>query len=157
MREDEDIFVVYASMIGVIAFCTPTIIVSLQYFKYAESYNFEAFIEEASYILYMSLASIGVLFILLSVLFILRVSEVLKKYHQNKYATEVEWFWMFSALFVVMLLDWPFLKISFEMEDTSNLIPAIFVDLVIVFSGMNIFAIFAVREKTRKATAASEF
>lgn len=157
MREDEDIFVVYASIIGFIASCTPTTIIGLQYFKYAETYNLEAFVEEASYILYMSLASVGIFFIILMVIFIFRVSEVLKKYHQKKYATEVEWFWMFSALFIVTLVEWPFLKISFTMEDASNLIPAIFVDLIILFSGMNYFAIFAVREKTRKATAASEF
>lgn len=155
LREDSDIFKIYAFIIGFVAFCSTASLLSAQYFK--KKFNFTKFNEDAAYILYISLASIGVVFTLFSAIMIFRVSEVIKKYHQKKYQTEVEWFWMFAALFAVLMIVLPTLKISLEEEDSPELIPSIFVNLIILFSGMNIFAIFAVREKTRKATASSEF
>lgn len=122
-----------------------------------EKFDYKLFIYDATYILYMSLVAIGSFCIVMSVFLMLKVSEVLKKYQAVKYQREVEWFWMFAAIFTVMMITWPFYKISYEEEESPELIPSIFVDLIILFSGMNVFAIFAVREKTRKATASSEF
>lgn len=155
LREDKDIFKIYAFIIGFIAFCAASSALSAQYFK--KKFNFLKFNEDAAYILYLSLASIGVIFTLFSAIMIFRVSEVIKKYHQKKYQTEVEWFYMFASLYAVLMIELPTLKISLEEEDSPELIPSIFVNIIILFSGMNIFAIFAVREKTRKATASSEF
>lgn len=122
-----------------------------------KKFDFEKFNKDAAYILYTSLASIGSFFTFFSAVMIFRISEVIKKYHQKKYLTEVEWFWMFGALYAVMMIEVPFLKISLEEEDSPDFIPSIFVNMIILLSGLNIFAIFAVREKTRKATASSEF
>lgn len=122
-----------------------------------ENFDFEKFYMEAAFILYITFVSIGLLFTLLSVLMILRISEVIKKYHQKKYVTEVEWFLMYTTLYAVLLIELPFLKYSFEEEDSPSLIPSFFVNMIILISGLNVFAIFAVREKTRKATASSEF
>lgn len=105
----------------------------------------------------MSLAVIGGFCFIMSFFLMMKTSEVLKKYQAVRYQREVEWFWMHAAIFIVMMITWPFYKISYEEEASPDFIPSIFVDLIILFSGMNIFAIFAVREKTRKATASSEF
>jgi hypothetical protein len=122
-----------------------------------KSFNLESFFLEATYILYMSLAGIGGFFCILSIFLMFKTSEVLKKYQAVRYQREVEWFWMHTAISVVMLITWPFYMISHEEGASPDFIPTIFVDLIILFSGMNVFAIFAVREKTRKATASSEF
>lgn len=120
------------------------------------NFNYEKFNVDAQYILYSSLVAVGGIFTFLSAMMIFRISEVIKKYHQKKYLTEVEWFWMYAALSAVIIIEVPFLKISYEEEESPELIPSVFVNLIILFSSLNIFAIFAVREKVRKATATSE-